>query len=294
LEAAREAARSAIALAEVEATRARTAFELAKSEYERALTLAKRKVISESRLEQTYSAYILQEAEVASREAMIRLREAELASADARLSQPSEAAQAESGEDCCIRIFSPVDGVVLKVLAESEQSVMQGAPIMEIGDPANLEIAADLLSRDAPKLKLGSNVAITQWGGEETLQASIRSIDPAAFTKVSSLGIEEQRVNVILDLEKVPPALGNGYEVLAELTIWSGEDVLQVPIGALFRADGDWALFTVEEDAAQLQKITIGRMNDESAQVLDGLTEGQKLILFPNDLLEDGSLVTPR
>jgi HlyD family secretion protein len=294
LEAAEEAARSAVALAEVDATRARMAFDLANSEYNRALTLAKKKVIAESALEQTYSTMKLKEAEVASSEAMIRLRQAELSSAVARSEQTSQSKPDMSDKACCVRLFSPVDGIVLNIVTKSEQAVAQGTPIIEIGNPFDLEIAVDLLSRDAPKLKIGSQVEISQWGGEKILNATIRNIEPAAFTKVSSLGIEEQRVNVILDLEEVPPELGNGYEVLARLTIWSGEDVLQVPLGALFRSGGKWAVFTVEDARAHLQHITLGQMNDSSAQVLEALVEGQDVILFPNDLLEDGSLVEER
>jgi HlyD family secretion protein len=233
-------------------------------------------------------------AQVDSSEAVIRLREAELHSAEARLRQPGDEPSTPSGPGCCFNLVSPVDGVVLKVLARSEQAVAQGTPITEVGDPRNIEIVVDLQSSDAPKLTIGASVEISEWGGPEALRATIRRIDPAAFTKVSSLGIEEQRVNAILDLESVPEDLGHGYRVLAKLEVWAGEDVLQVPIGAMFRADGDWAVFAVEGETAVLRRLSIGHLNNRTAEVLDGLAEGDKVILYPNDLLEDGSPVTQR
>lgn len=294
LTAAAEAARSAVALAEVEHARAEKSLDLARSEYNRASQLAKTNVVSERALEQAYNDLQLQEAQVASTEAVISLRRAELASALARLSQPRDVNAAASGSDCCIELTSPVDGVILKVLARSEQAVAQGAPIIEIGDPTRLEIVVDLLSSDAPRIRPGSPAIISDWGGDTDLSATVRRIDPAAFTQVSSLGIEEQRVNVILDMDTVRPELGHGYRVLASLVVWSADDVLQIPIGALFRSAGQWAAFVVSDGRAELRNIEIGRINDEFAQITGGLDEGDTVILYPNDVLQDGSLVEPR
>jgi HlyD family secretion protein len=292
--AAAEAARSAVALAEVEHARAEKSLDLARSEYNRASQLAKTNVVSERALEQAYNDLQLQEAQVASTEAVISLRKAELASALARLRQPRDINAAASGVDCCIELTSPVDGVILKVLARSEQAVAQGAPIIEIGDPTKLEIVVDLQSSDAPRVQPGSRAIISDWGGDTDLSATVRRIDPAAFTQVSSLGIEEQRVNVILDLDTVRPELGHGYRVLASLVVWSADDVLQIPIGALFRSGGEWAAFAVSDGRAELRRIEIGRINDEFAQITGGLEEGDTVILYPNDVLQDGSLVEPR
>jgi HlyD family secretion protein len=292
--AAAEAARSAVALAEVEHARAEKSLDLARSEYNRASQLAKTNVVSERALEQAYNDLQLQEAQVASTEAVISLRKAELASALARLRQPRDINAAASGVDCCIELTSPVDGVILKVLARSEQAVAQGAPIIEIGDPTKLEIVVDLQSSDAPRVQPGSRAIISDWGGDTDLSATVRRIDPAAFTQVSSLGIEEQRVNVILDLDTVRPELGHGYRVLASLVVWSADDVLQIPIGALFRSGGEWAAFAVSDGRAELRRIEIGRINDEFAQITGGLDEGDTVILYPNDVLQDGSLVEPR
>ncbi len=295
LKAAVEAAKSAIASAKAEHTHVQMALEQAESDYRRALELSKTNVVSESKLERTYNDLKLHKALLESREAFIRLRQAELVSAQARLRQPGDNSTPNPIDDnCCLHLVSPIDGVVLKVLARSEQAVSPGVPITEVGDPQNLEIAVDLLSSDAPKLKNGSKVEISDWGGENTLIARIRRIDPAAVTKISSLGIEEQRVDVILDLETVPEQLGHGYHVLAKLEIWSGDAILQVPIGALFRANGNWAVFVLQDGKAIMRTLTIDHMNNRYAEVLEGLSENEKVVLYPSDLLEDGSLIQPR
>lgn len=292
--AAVEAAKSAIALAEVELQRAQTALKLAESAYDRADRLAKTNVVSVSALEKALSDVELQTAQVASAEATIRLRQAELESAKARLVQPSDVNVSPEGSDCCIDLTAPVDGIVLKVIARSEQAVSQGTPIAEIGNPADLEITVDLLSRDATRIQPGDRAVITEWGGEADLEATVRRIDPAGFTKISALGIEEQRVNAILDFTSAPGSLGHGYRVLAKLVIWSADDVLQVPISALFRSGGTWSVFAVREGVAELTAVSIGQMNASHAQLLEGLEEGDTVILYPNDLIEDGSLVEER
>ncbi|MEO1398800.1 MAG: RND transporter, partial [Pseudomonadota bacterium] len=165
---------------------------------------------------------------------------------------------------------------------------------VEIGDPSELEIVIDLLSSDAAGIKPGATVLISEWGGPEHLRGTVRRVDPAAFTKVSSLGIEEQRVNVIIDLDKREPALGHGFRVIGNLVVWQGDDVLQVPIGALFRSGGSWAVFLVREGRAQLRMIEIGHMNRDYAEIVSGLESGDAVILYPNDELKDGSLVERR
>ncbi|MEX3007277.1 efflux RND transporter periplasmic adaptor subunit [Hoeflea sp. TYP-13] len=294
LMAAAEAARSAVALAKVEQQRAQTALDLAKSNYERAEKLAKTKTISISQLEHSYSELELKKAQVASTEATINLRKAELASAEARLQQPGNVRTANPDYDCCVNITAPIDGVVLKVLARSEQAVSPGTKIAEIGDPRNLEIIVDLLSSDAARIKPGATVAITDWGGETDLEGTVRRVEPAAFTKISSLGIEEQRVNVVIDPASVPENLGHGFRVLARLEIWQRDDVLKVPIAALFRSGGRWSVFVIDGGQAALRHIDVGRMNSTEAQVLDGIDGDDTVILYPSDLLDDGSLVEER
>ena len=294
LRASMEAANSAIALAEVDRTRAQMAYDLATSEYERASRLAKTRVISDSQLERTYSDMKLKEAEVASAEAAIKLRQAERESVAAKLKQPESVGSRRSNGDCCVEVYSPIDGVVLSVAARSEQSVTQGVKIAEIGDTSNLEVAVDLLSSDAPKVHPGTRASITEWGGEKDIPATVRLIEPSAFTKVSALGIEEQRVNAIIDLEEVPERLGHGYRVIARIEIWSSDSALQVPLGALFRDGSQWAVFTVRGERAAMTPVGVGQLNDDTAQILSGLEAGDRVILYPSDLVDDGVLVSQR
>ncbi|MCY6382152.1 efflux RND transporter periplasmic adaptor subunit [Hoeflea prorocentri] len=294
LRAAAEAARSSVALAEVELQRAQTAHDLAKSNYERAEKLARTKTISISQLEHSYSEWELKKAQVSSAEATIKLRKAELASAEARLQQPSTPDNRDPSGDCCVNITAPIDGIVLKVIARSEQTVSPGTLIAEIGDPANLEIVVDLLSSDAARIEPGATVQITDWGGDNDITGTVRTVEPAAFTKVSSLGIEEQRVNVVIDPASVPNNLGHGFRVLARLGIWQDDNVLTVPIAALFRTGGEWSVFVVSDGKATLRRIKVGQMNNTDAEVTGGLEDGDTVVLYPSDLLEDGSLVEER
>lgn len=295
LVAAREAARAAVAIAEVEEQRARTAFDLAKTEYERAQRLASTGIVPEQTLQKASSEFALQQAQVKAAEATIRLRRAELASAEARLMQTGEARQDNRvEEDCCVEVTAPIDGVVLAVFAESEQAVTAGAKIAEIGDPADIEIVADLLSTDAVRIEPGTKATITDWGGGRPIPATVRRIDPAAFTKVSALGIEEQRVNVVLDLDEPEHRLGHNYRVFVEVAVWRSDDAVQVPLSALFRVGRQWNVFRVEGDRVSQVPVSVGQMNSSRAELLEGLEPGATVVTHPSDTLEDGSLVEPR
>ena len=294
LQAAAAAARSAVALAEVQRRRAQTALDLAQSSYDRAVKLAKSKTISISQLERRYNELELMKVQVASAEATIEVRKAELESAVARLRRPTEMPVAGGKDDCCINLEAPIDGVVLEIFVRSEQAVLPGTKIAEIGDPSNLEIVVDLLSSDAAKIHQGAPVLLTDWGGESDLAGTVRKVEPAAFTKVSALGIEEQRVNVVIDPATVPDNLGHGFRVLARLAIWQRDDVIRVPIAALFRTGGRWSVFVVDNGRARLRAIDVGQMNAANAQVLGGVELGDRVILYPSDALQDGSLVEVR
>lgn len=294
LGAAAEAAKSAVSLAEAELQRAQVNLNLAESEHQRAIKLFRKKVISSSQLEKSLNQVQVGKAQLQSQAAKVSLRKAELLSAQARLKQPRDVDESPVGKNCCIHLLSPIDGVVLKVHARSRQAVRPGAKIAEIGDPANLEIIVDLLSSDAPKVQPGSKVLISDWGGEQRLEAVVRRIDPAAFTKVSSLGIEEQRVNAVLDLVSVPKTLGHGYRVLANFIIWKKDQITKIPIAALFRSKGSWATFSVANGRAVLRQVEIGQMNQSTAQLISGVKSGDMVVLYPNDQLKDGSLVERR
>jgi HlyD family secretion protein len=295
LMAAIDAARSGVSMAEVELTRARTARDLAKASQDRARELARTNIVSKSALERMEGELELAEAQVASAEAMIALRRAELASAQARLAQPGQTPITAADGQCCIAIPSPIDGIILSLNAKSEQAAAVGQLIAEVGDPADLEIIVDVLSADAVRVRPGTRVRITEWGGDTVLGAVVERIEPSAFTKVSALGISEQRVNAILTLNDPPPAeLGHGFRVLASMVTWSTENALQVPVSALYRADGGWAVFAIEDGTARVAAVEIGHMTDSTAEILSGLNAGDRIVLYPGDTLEHGSPVKDR
>ncbi|MCO6409659.1 efflux RND transporter periplasmic adaptor subunit [Hoeflea alexandrii] len=295
LMAAIDAARSSIAVAEVELTRARTSRALAHASQERARKLAETNIVSESELERLVGEVELADAQVRSAEAMIALRRAELASAQARLAQPGQTPIAAGNDQCCVNIVSPIDGIILSLNAKSEQAASVGQLIAEIGDPSDLEITVDVLSADAVKIRPGSQALITDWGGPSTLEAEVERVEPSGFTKVSALGIAEQRVNAIIALKQQPPAdLGHGFRVIANLIIWSSDAVMQVPVSSLYREGGDWAVFRMEDGRARVTPVEIGHMTDRRAEILSGLSDGDQVLLYPGDALEDGSLISDR
>ncbi|MDP3898709.1 MAG: HlyD family efflux transporter periplasmic adaptor subunit, partial [Mesorhizobium sp.] len=290
--AARDAARSGVGIAESELKRAEAALALAEDQLARALKLFGPGVISESALQKVTNEVALLKAAVEAALATVGFRQAELASAEARLLQPDPRNPNE--EDCCITLHAPISGTVLAVHARSEQAVAAGAVIAEIGDTSKLEIVVDLLSADAVRIAPGTAASIVDWGGEGALSAKVRKIDPAAFTKVSALGIEEQRVNAVLDLENGDARLGHGFRVVAELAIWDCASCLQVPISALFRAGDRWRVFRLADGRLRETEVDIGRMNDETAQVLGGLSVGDVVVVHPSDTLADGALAETR
>lgn len=194
-------------------------------------------------------------------------------------------------------IRSPSTGRVLRVFQQSAAVVSAGSPLIEIGDPSDIELVVDVLSSDAVRIKPGAAVVLEQWGGDEPLQGIVRLVEPAAFTKISALGVEEQRVNVVIDFTDSPnlrPALGDGYRVEARIVIWQADDVLRVPTSALFR-DGDaWAVFVVRDDVAQTTHVQLGGRTGLAAQVLEGLSEGDTVIIHPSDQIADGITTRPR
>lgn len=209
------------------------------------------------------------------------------------LVQRIEAGRSDAG----VALRSPADGRVLRVLHQDGGVVQAGTAILEIGDPADLEIVLDLLSTDAVKVRPGAAVTVERWGGPRPLAAAVRNVEPAGSTKVSALGIEEQRVNVIADFTDplaTRASLGDGYRVEARVVVADLRDVLRVPLAALFRSGDDWALFTVPGPRAALTRVTLGQRSDHWAEVLSGLADGARVVLHPGDKLRDGGLVDAR
>ncbi|MCA9691152.1 MAG: HlyD family efflux transporter periplasmic adaptor subunit [Myxococcales bacterium] len=222
----------------------------------------------------------------------LKVAKATLARADQREKGGEKGGDTEDVEQ--IEIKAPVAGKVLSVLRKSEGAVAQGAALLELADPQALELVVDVLTSDAVKIAPGDEVHIVRWGGDAALRGHVRLVEPAAFTKISALGVEEQRVNAVIDLDDPPEkwtALGDGYRIEAAIVVWEAENVLQVPSSALFRRGQDWAVFVVEAGVAKLRPITIGHRNGLSVEVLEGLGDSEQVILHPGDRVVDGVAV---
>lgn len=196
-----------------------------------------------------------------------------------------------------VAVRTPVGAAVLKVLHESEGPVQAGAALLEVGDPASLEVEVEVLSSQAVKIRPGAKVLLDRWGGEAPLEGVVRVIEPTGFTKVSALGVEEQRVRVIADLASPREQwarVGDGYRVEARFVVWEGSDVLQIPSSALFRHDGGWAVFVAEGGKARLQAIGTGQRNGLRVEVLSGLQAGERVIVHPDDKIAAGRRVKSR
>jgi HlyD family secretion protein len=190
-----------------------------------------------------------------------------------------------------MRLTAPVHGVVLRVMEKSEKTVSPGTPVMVIGDPTRFEIVADVLSTDAVKIKPGAAARIEQWGGDAPFVGRVRTVEPYAFTKVSSLGVEEKRVNVVIDPLKTLGPLGDGYRVEVRIVVWSASDVVKIPSSALFRSGNGWAAFEFVQDRARLRGVDIGARNALEAEVRSGLDVGAVVVNYPSNDLADGARV---
>jgi len=190
-----------------------------------------------------------------------------------------------------VELQAPGCGRVLKVFEESSRAVIVGTPLLEIGDPNDLEVIIEALSRDGATIKPGTPVELEQWGGAEPLQATVRFVEPAAFTKISALGVEEQRVYVVADL-LTPPAqrgnLGDNFRVEARIITWQKEQALKVPSGAIFRRGEQWHAYVVADGHARLRPVKVGRSSGSESEVLEGLSDGDEVILYPGDRIRDG------
>jgi HlyD family secretion protein len=284
-----EAARAAVGQAQAERARAVAARARTQSSLRRLETLIKAGAISNEELEAAQTAFTTAEEAVRASEFIVTRSEYELQLARARLKPSSVGGRT-------VDVIAPVDGVVLRRLRESASVVPVGDPLLEIGDPRGLEIVADLLSTDAVRVSPGNAVSIEQWGGNEPLEGRVRRVEPSGFMKVSALGVEEQRVNVIIDFADHGEStrIGDGYRVEVRIVIWREPAVLKAPVGSLFRRGDEWAAFVVANGRAQMQPVQLGQRNDREAQVLKGLSAGQTMVMFPPDTLENGARVAIR
>jgi HlyD family secretion protein len=291
-----EAQKSAVQRAEAEVERTRAALALAETELARARTSEQQKVISRQELDQAEATYRLRSEEFRAAKFSEDISRFELAQAEAALLTtdvtPDEASPAEQ-----FTIFAPITGRVLRVFQESATIVTPGTELLELGDPTDLEVEVDVLSNDAVRVIPGAKVLLEHWGGEKPLEGVVRLVEPAAFTKVSALGVEEQRVNVIVDLVDPPeqrPTLGDGYRVEARIVVWADATVKKVPTSALFRDGNLWSVFAVVADHVEQREVVVGEQNGLEAQILEGLSVGDRIVLHPSDKLDSGTLVAIR
>lgn len=297
LEAMVSAARSAITVAEGEVAQAQSEAAMAASQLKRTRELASKGFATKRSLDQAETEAAVRKAAVARAQSVVQMRQEELRSAQARLTGNGETTRGKAPAQQPISVKVPASGRVLRLLVESEAPVQQGAPLVEIGDAADMEVVVDLLSTDAVKVAIGAEAVVEGWGGTEPLTAKVKAIEPRAFTKVSALGIEEQRVRTVLELSQPPeprPPLGHEYRVFVRILAWHAPDALRMPLGALFRQGDGWAVFTTDGTTARLRRVTLGHRNPDFAEVLSGLTAGDRVILHPSDRVTDGAAVEIR
>jgi HlyD family secretion protein len=285
-------ATAARAQAEAQVDLAKTSVSFARTELDRERKLAETGTTSPASLEA---------AELKLRTAEQQLAAARIGVQGARFQEEAAAATVlratGRGGDARVALRSPTDGKVLRVLVQDGGVVAAGTPILEGADPGELEVVVDLLTTDAVNVRPGAAVSVLRWGGPSALSAAVRNVEPAGYTKVSALGVEEQRVHVIADFtgdHAARAALGDGYRVEARVVVADLPDVLRAPLAALFRSGEDWALFTVKGGRAQLARVRLGQRNERFAEVLSGVELGAAVVLRPGDRLKDGVKVTPR
>lgn len=299
-QAAVNAAEAALRVARADLNAALANRDLAQTELSRTQQLVDRDISSKASLDRARQAARVAQANVDTSEAAISMREAEIVNAQAQLigfDDPRLAAAIGTASDD-IPLFAPADGRILRVIQQSETSLLAGSPIMEIGNIANdLEIVVELLSTDAVQVAPGDEVIISDWGRSNVLAGEVIRIDPFGITQFSALGVEEQRVNAVIAFTSTPAdyaGLGHGFRVETQIIVWEANDTLIVPASALFRSRGAWAVFVVEEGAAQLRAIEIGPNNGIEAQVIAGLAERDRVILYPSSGLSEGMRVAER
>jgi HlyD family secretion protein len=257
--------------------------------------LAQQGVVSRDALERAEMQLLTGNAALRAANQNVEVARYNLEAAQTALQYSAGTARGEPAER--VPVHSPIDGRILKLAEQCERPVRTGEVLLEIGDPARLEVEVDVLSADAVQIAPGTRVLFDRWGGEQPLEGMARTVEPVGFTKTSALGVEEQRVLVIVDFTS--PAelwqrLGDGYRVDARFILWHEDNVLQVPASSLFRVDDGWGVFVVERDRAQRRLVKVGQRNGLSAQILEGVTQGDVVISHPGDDVEDGQRVRQR
>lgn len=295
-EAAVEEAQASLELAKAKLVQAQTDLSHAESEYARAQALAARGTITQQMLEDAEASRKTAGAAVDAAQSAVDLQQATLNRMQAQLVGPGSGGD-PAASACRVDLRAPASGTVLSLANASARPVQAGESLMTIGSLGDLEVVADLLSSDAVRVPEGAPAHVERWGGPQTIAARVRQIEPAAFTKVSALGIEEQRVRLRLDILTPPEerrGLGENYRVFVRVVVWSGAAVLQVPIGALFRSGTGWAVFREVDGRAVLTPVEIGHQTDLMAEVISGLAEGDRVVAFPSARIAAGSRIAPQ
>jgi HlyD family secretion protein len=291
LQARVRAAESTIGAARAERERVAADLEFARRELERHTSLHKVGAVSREALDQAERAVRILEEAMRSAEFNARTAQHQLETARASL------IQRPAGTGAVIRVTSPIDGTVLRRLQESETVVTIGQPLLEVGDLERLEIVSDLLSTAAVRVRPEQPVLIEHWGGDRPLRGRVRRVEPSGFTKISALGVEEQRVNTVIDFDEPResrPRLGDGYRVEVRIIVLERQGITKVPTSSLFRDSGGWAVYRVADGRASLQAVEVGVQNGTEAEIRSGLQPGQVVIVFPSDDVADGARVERR
>ncbi len=261
----------------------------ARREDARLQALVAQGLASTQALDQARTAVVTLGMEVAAARNRATSAAAELRGARAALAAVSEA---HSGGATLVTLHAPAAGRVLRVLEPSERVIPSGTPILTIGDLAHLEVVMEMLSSQAVRVSPGMPALLLGWGGDRPLRARVRLVEPYAFTKISALGVEEKRTNVILDVVDPPRSLGDGYRVIARIITWSSPHILQAPLSAIFRCGSDWCTFVLDRGRARIHRVRIGHRNDEAVEVLSGLEDGEKVIEHPPNEIAEGTRVS--
>lgn len=281
------AARAAQRRAETAVAKARVAREQATREAERGRALFEGGAISAQSREELELSEQLAIRDLAAAETERASAEAEVMAARARLGE------LPPGRAGAVPVTAPAGGRVLRVLRDSAGPVATGTALVELGDTGELEVVVDVLSSDGARIEPGMPVKLEAWGGEREIAGAVKYVEPSAFTRISALGVEEQRVNVIVRIPEPPPSLGDGFRVEARIITWHGDDVLSVPISAVFRDQGRWAVYAVEDGRARLRHVELGHRGALAIEVVRGLADGQRVVLHPTDRIRDGVKVKP-
>jgi HlyD family secretion protein len=286
-----ESARALGREAEMRVQRSASDLALAASERSRVERLVAEKFVSPQAMDKARSAEAAARAEADAARARSQAAQGDVRAAQAALIAADTAA--DQGGQQPLPLTSPVNGYVLKVIEKSERIVAAGTPLVSVGNPADYEIVVDVLSTDAVRIRPGQTMWLDDWGGGQSLRATVRLVEPVAFTKVSALGVEEQRVNVIAKPVDALGPLGDGYRVEARVVTWEAGQVRKAPGSSLFRVGDAWHVFAVEDGRIRERTVKIGQRNQEEAQLLHGLAEGEQVVRFPNNQMKDGMRVRP-